>query len=81
MDITPRKPTKILNLHEHKSKTQREIARTVSVNQSIVSRLFKQVKEIGTLSPKRTGMCGHKRKTQQKTLPGYCERIKKIQER
>ena len=63
MDTTPRKRTKILTLHEHTAKNQREIASIVGVNQSTVSRILKQARTIGTLPPKRKEKCGRKRKT------------------
>ena len=65
MDTTPCKRTKILTLHEHTAKNQREIASIVGVNQSTVSRILKQARTIGTLSPKRKEKCGtgRKRKT------------------
>ena len=68
MDITPHKQTKILTLHEHTSKTQCEIVRTLDVHQSTISHLLKQVKETGTLLPKKTGKCGRKRKTLAKDI-------------
>ena len=63
MDTTPGKRTKILTLHVHTAKNQREIASIVGVNQSTVSRILKQARTIGTLSPKRKEKCGRKRKT------------------
>ena len=63
MDTTPRKRVKILTLHEHTAKKQREIASIVDVNQSTVSRILKQARTTGTLAPKRKEKCGRKRKT------------------
>lgn len=63
MDITPRKRTKIITLHDHTSKTYREIASTVGVSSATVSRVIKLQKVFGSISPKRKGKCGRRRKT------------------
>ena len=63
MDTTPRKRVKILTLHEHTAKKQREIASIEDVNQPTVSRILKQARTTGTLGPKRKEKCGKKRKT------------------
>lgn len=63
MDITPRKRTKIVTLHEHTDKTYREIAAVVGVSLATVSRVIKLKQETGSFSPKRKGKCGRKKKT------------------
>ena len=63
MDVTPRKRTKIFTLFEHSEKSQGEIATIVGVSQRSVSRIIKQGVTTGSLSPKRKGNCGRKRKT------------------
>src|SRR3989442_1431818 len=66
MDITPRKRSKILTLIEHSSKNQREIAQLCNVSQSTVCKIAKLYREYGSLSPRRKGICGRKRKTTEK---------------
>jgi len=63
MDISPKKRSKILTLIQHSDKSQCEIARLCNVSQSAVSKLRKQFTITGTLSPRRKGACGRKRKT------------------
>ena len=62
-DTTPRKRASILSLWKHAELSQREIARRLDVNQSIVTRLIKQVTKIGSATPQRKGKCGRKSKT------------------
>jgi transposase len=63
MDVTPRKRTKIVTLHEHTAKTYRDIASVVGVSLATVSRVIKLKHETGSVSPKRKGNCGRKKKT------------------
>lgn len=63
MDVTPRKRTKIVTLHEHTDKTYREIAALVDVSLATVSRVIKLKQEKGSFSPRRKGRCGRKKKT------------------
>lgn len=63
MDVTPRKRTKIVTLHEHTFKTYREIAQVVGVSLATVSRVIQLKNQSGSVSPKRKGNCGRKRKT------------------
>ncbi|CAI5784273.1 domain-containing [Podarcis lilfordi] len=63
MDVTPRKCTKIVTLHEHSAKTYREIASVVGVSLATVSRVIKLKQQTGSVSPKRKGKCGRKKKT------------------
>ena len=44
MDVTPRKRAKVLALHQHTKKSQREIAKCVGVCQATVHRLIKNLK-------------------------------------
>jgi len=63
MDVTPRKRTKIVTLHEHTSSTYREIAKIVGVSLATVSRVIKLKHDTGSVTPKRKGKCGRKKKT------------------
>ena len=62
-DITPKKRACIWAFHEHCQASTRDIAKLYNVSQSSVARIIKQFKETGSLSPKRKGKCGRKRKT------------------
>ena len=42
MDVTPRKRAKVLALHQHTKKLQREIAKCVGVSPPTVHRLIKK---------------------------------------
>ena len=66
MGTTPRKRSKILTLLQYSVKSQREIAKLCSVNQSTVSRVKKHYIATGTLSSLRQGKCGRKRKTSER---------------
>ncbi|CAI5769349.1 domain-containing [Podarcis lilfordi] len=63
MDVTPKKCTKIVTLQEHTAKTYQEIASVVGVSLATASRVIKLKQETGSVSPKRKGKCGHKKKT------------------
>ncbi len=63
MDVSPRKRSKIVTLHEHTAKTQREIAAEVGVNQSTVARIISRYAETGSFSPTRKNRCGRKKMT------------------
>ena len=63
MDITPRKPTKILTLHEYTTMSQREISNVVGVSKSSVNRIIMLQNETGHFETKRKGKCGRKRNT------------------
>lgn len=63
MDITPRKRSKIVALSEHTNMTQRQIAIECGVGLGTVNALVKQFKETGSVSPRRKGSCGRKKKT------------------
>ena len=58
MDSTPRKRSKILTLLQYSDKSQREIAKLCSVNQSTVSWVKKHYIATGSLSLLRQGKCG-----------------------
>ena len=75
MDGTPRKRTSIMTLHEHTEKTYREIAGTVGVSLATVSRVVKMKKETGSVTPKRKGKCGRKRKTTPETMLTCCGKV------
>ena len=63
MDVSPRKRASILTLRENTEKTYREILKIVGVSISTISRSMKMKKETGSVTPKRKGKCGLKRKT------------------
>ena len=63
MDVSPRKCASILTLRENTEKTYREISKIVGVSISTISRIMKMKKETGSVTPKRKGKCGCKRKT------------------
>ena len=63
MDDSPRKRTSILTLHKNTEKTFREISNIVGVSISTISRVLKIKKETGSVTSKRKGKCGRKRKT------------------
>ena len=63
MDVSPRKRASILTLRENTEKTYREISKIVGVSISTIRRIMKMKKETGSVTPKRKGKCGRKRKT------------------
>jgi transposase len=63
MDISLEARTKICTLHEHTSKSQREIARIVGVSQRAISNIIKLGKEADTLHPECKARCGRKAKS------------------
>ena len=63
MDVSPRKRASILTLRENTEKTYREMSKIVGVSISTISRTMKTKKETGSVTPKRKGKCGRKRKT------------------
>ena len=67
MDVTPRKRAKVLALHQHTKKSQREIAKCVGVSQSTVHRLIKKFQIEKDLTSNRNSNCGKKKKTTPKT--------------
>lgn len=67
MDITPKKRAKVIALKEHTSMTIRDIATAVGVGKSSVSRIVRTFQDSGSLSPRRKGKCGRKRKTTPRT--------------
>jgi len=52
MDVTPRRRTENVALHEHTAKTQREIAALVDVSLATVSRVIKLKQDTRLVSPK-----------------------------
>ena len=66
MDVSPRKRSKIVTLHDHTTKTQRQIAAEVGVNQSTVSRIIARYKKSGSFSPTRISRCGRKSRISKK---------------
>lgn len=62
-DITPKKRASILTLHEHCQASSRDIAKLYKVGQTTVARIIRQFKDTGSLTPKRKGKCGRKRKS------------------
>lgn len=67
MDISLKKRAKIIALKGHNFITVIDIAYTVSVFKSCVSRFLTSFKEPGAVSPKKKGRCGLKRKTTPRT--------------
>ena len=63
MDISPRKRASILTLRENTEKTYREISKIVGVSISTISRIVKMKRETGSVTLKRKGKFGRKRKT------------------
>ena len=62
MDVSPRKRSRIVTLHQFTTMSQRSIAAEVGINQSSVCRIVAHLKKSGKLSPTRKGKCGRKRK-------------------
>ena len=62
-DITPRKRSKVIALKENTEMTVRDISMATGLSRSSVSRLILAHKRLGTVSPRRKGKCGRKRKT------------------
>ena len=60
MDVSPRKRASILTLREN---TEKEISKIVGVSISTISHIMRMKKETGSVTPKRKGKCGRKRKT------------------
>ena len=67
MNVTPRKCAKVLALHQHTKKSQREIAKRVEVCQPTVHRHIKKFQIDKDLTPNRKGNCGTKKKTTPRT--------------
>ena len=67
MNVTPGKRAKVLALHQHTKKSQREIAKCVGVSQPTVHRLIKKFQIEKDLTPNRKGNCGRKKKTTPRT--------------
>lgn len=67
MDVTPRKRSKIVTLHQYGNMSQRKIADECKVGLATVNRIVKQFNETGSYSAKRIGNCGPKRKTTPQT--------------
>jgi transposase len=60
-DLSPRKRGQIRVLLENTYLSQSEIARRVGVSQPVVSNIKQKMKQGGSGTPKRTGMCGRRR--------------------
>ena len=80
MDVTPRKRAKVLALHHHTKKSQREITKCVGVSQPTVHRLIKKFQIEKDLTPNRKGSCGRKKKTTPRT-DAYLHRESKLNRR
>ena len=57
---------KIIALHEHTSKSGREIARDLELSHATVARVIKKYEETGSVESEREGRCGAKRKTSER---------------
>ena len=66
-DINPRKRTSIATLHQYNQASSRDISKKIGVPQTSVSKIIRQYQTTGSVSPKRKGKCGRKRKTSQKS--------------
>lgn len=62
-DLSPRQKSEIKTLLLHTSNSQRKIAEIVGVSKSTVNKVHLSLQKNVTLSPKRKGHCGRKRKT------------------
>ena len=63
MDTTPRKRSAIIALYQNTSMTQRELAIKFGVGVGTINRIIQRYKQTGSISPKKTGNCGRKKKT------------------
>jgi transposase len=63
MDLTPRKRSKIITLHENNSLTQREIAKRCEVSLGAVNKIIKLENEAVSVPSQRKGQAGRKSKT------------------
>jgi transposase len=59
-DISQDKRERIIALHLHASKTQRQIANDLSVSQNVVSLIIRRFQATGSTTTKRKGHCGRK---------------------
>lgn len=66
MDITSRKRSKVITLHEHTSLNQRQIAKQCESSLGSVNKIIKLKNQTKSVSPKRKVLCGRKRKTTDK---------------
>ena len=62
-DISPRKRASIVTFHQYNLASSRDISKKIGVPQTSVSRIITQYQTTGSVSPKRKGKCGRKRKT------------------
>lgn len=61
-DIASHRRERIIALHLHTTKSQREIARDVGVSQNCVGLIIRNYQATGSSATKRKGNCGRKRK-------------------
>ena len=61
-DISPRKRANTVTLHQYNQASSRNISKKIGVPQTSVSRIIRQYQTTGSVSPKRKGKCGRKRK-------------------
>jgi transposase len=59
-DISQDKRERIIALHLHTSKTQRQIANDLGVSQNVVSLIIRRFQATGSTTTKRKGHCGRK---------------------
>jgi len=62
-DITPRKRSVIIALHQHNQESSRGISSKTGVSQATILRIIRQYQTTGSVTPKRKRNCGQKRKT------------------
>ena len=80
MGITLKKRASILTHLEHCQASTKDIAKLYNVGQSTVARIIRQLKEKGSLTPKRKGNCGRKQKLTAKN-DAYLSRKSKLDPR
>ena len=78
MDITPKKRSKTITVHEFGNMTQKEIAAECRVSLGAVNNIIRKKNERGSISPQRKGRCGRKRKHPRKMMPISSELAKLI---
>ena len=61
MDTSIEKRERIVTLHLHTTKTQRQISEDLGVPQKTICRIIKHCNEIGATVTRRRGNCGRKR--------------------
>ena len=80
MDLTPRRRSQVVSLHEHSGESVREIGRCISLSKSTVCPVHKRHIDLGHTETLRKGHCGRKRKAPKcDDITKQCERPKENQ--